>query len=223
VSTKKSSPASAKNEPPSLARERQICRGRIYKPNSVRRFPGGMIIPLGRALLRGSSDLPESSNAPSRLVRSRRLSERPGTRRLPRGPFPSYLVLLRVGFAMPHPSLNGRCALTAPFHPYHALRRSAVCSLWHFPSATLDGDAPGRYPAHCSTEFGLSSLAPVRSGWAGGKRSKSDHPIRLRTVPLYRRLSRRKVVKALLPPEWQLFQYSVARRFGPVAHMPLLK
>src|SRR6266404_3842647 len=29
-----------------------------------------------------------------------------------------YLVLLRVGFALPSPSLPRRCALTAPFHPY---------------------------------------------------------------------------------------------------------
>ena len=32
--------------------------------------------------------------------------------------FPPYLVLLRVGFTLPPPSLEERCALTAPFHPY---------------------------------------------------------------------------------------------------------
>jgi hypothetical protein len=31
-----------------------------------------------------------------------------------------YLVLLRVGFAMPASLLRRRCALTAPFHPYPA-------------------------------------------------------------------------------------------------------
>ena len=31
---------------------------------------------------------------------------------------PPYLVLLRVGFALPAPLLERRCALTAPFHPY---------------------------------------------------------------------------------------------------------
>ena len=31
---------------------------------------------------------------------------------------PPYLVLLRVGLALPAPSLGRRCALTAPFHPY---------------------------------------------------------------------------------------------------------
>ena len=34
--------------------------------------------------------------------------------------FPPYLVLLRVGFALPAALLQRRCALTAPFHPYHA-------------------------------------------------------------------------------------------------------
>ena len=57
-------------------------------------------------------------DAPSRHV-SRRC------RKLPSNPkpaatagLPPYLVLLRVGFTMPRPLLNGRCALTAPFHPY---------------------------------------------------------------------------------------------------------
>src|SRR5207302_8797558 len=31
---------------------------------------------------------------------------------------PPYLVLLRVGFAVPRALLRERCALTAPFHPY---------------------------------------------------------------------------------------------------------
>src|SRR5664279_2504346 len=57
------------------------------------------IIPLGRTLLHGSSDLPGSCDAPSRHV-------------VP------YLVLLRVGFSLPPSLLTERCALTAPFHPY---------------------------------------------------------------------------------------------------------
>jgi hypothetical protein len=43
-----------------------------------------------------------------------------------------YLVLLRVGFAMPCPLLDRRCALTAPFHPYSS------------------ANAPGRY-VFCGT------------------------------------------------------------------------
>jgi|GEM_PF-4829408 len=35
--------------------------------------------------------------------------------------FLPYLVLLRVGFALPAPLLERRCALTAPFHPYPAV------------------------------------------------------------------------------------------------------
>src|SRR5712692_4349749 len=54
-------------------------------------------------------------------------------------PLLSYLVLLRVGFALPPISLSERCALAAPFHPYLALNLdksgegAAVCFLWHFP------------------------------------------------------------------------------------------
>jgi len=35
--------------------------------------------------------------------------------------FPPYLVLLRVGFTLPPSLLPERCALTAPFHPYHCV------------------------------------------------------------------------------------------------------
>ena len=44
-----------------------------------------------------------------------------------------YLVLLRMGFALPDRSLHPRCALTAPFHPYRKpslhpdLRRYIFC------------------------------------------------------------------------------------------------
>src|SRR6478672_6622633 len=46
-----------------------------------------------------------------------------------------YSVLLPVGFAVPLPLPEARCALTAPFHPYlgSTLRAAAVCSLWHCP------------------------------------------------------------------------------------------
>src|SRR3546814_15114438 len=62
-----------------------------------------------------------------------------------------YLVLLPVGFAVPLPLPVARCALTAPFHPYHEAAnpktgvswRSALCG-------TVPGVAPaGRYPAPC--------------------------------------------------------------------------
>jgi hypothetical protein len=123
---------------------------------------GRAIIPLGRTLLPGSSDLPGSCNAPSRhvLARAARL--------------PPYLVLLRVGFSLPWTLLPRRCALTAPFHPYLALlaergRRYVFCGTLRHPKLENLGprrmaetgtpwpQVPGRYPAHCSAEFGLSS------------------------------------------------------------------
>src|SRR5438128_7794123 len=48
--------------------------------------------------------------APSRHAPGRSLRSDTG--------LPPYLVLLRVGFALPAPLLKRRCALTAPFHPY---------------------------------------------------------------------------------------------------------
>jgi len=60
-----------------------------------------------------------------------------------------YSVLLPVGFTMPVPLPDPRCALAAPFHPYPASRlsalRRAVRSLWHCPwgrpRRTLSGTA----------------------------------------------------------------------------------
>src|SRR5579872_609146 len=60
---------------------------------------------------------------------------------------PSYLVLLRVGFAMPRALLRERCALTAPFHPYLGpcgLGRYVLCCTFRLaglnpPSRTLSG------------------------------------------------------------------------------------
>src|SRR5260370_18240861 len=80
--------------------------------------------------------------------------------------FPSrslpYLVLLRVGFAMPRPLLRGRCALTAPFHPYLGLAPGAVSSLWPFPSTALEGALPDviRHTALGSSAFPPSLPRP---------------------------------------------------------------
>jgi len=92
---------------------------------------------------------------------------------------PPYLVLLRVGFALPAPLLERRCALTAPFHPYlgvvvRALSSlqslhndaAAVCFLWHFPSSAPSCKSLGtlpdviRHTALRSSDFPL--LAPKR-------------------------------------------------------------
>jgi len=66
-----------------------------------------------------------SPASPSRPARAIRLS--PSAH--PAIPFLPYLVLLRVGFAMPRSLLAGRCALTAPFHPYPDRSRGGMFSV----------------------------------------------------------------------------------------------
>ena len=57
----------------------QLVGSRTCKPNSVCGIaPGRTVIPLGHALLRGSSDLPGGCNAPSRHVQAKLLL-RPGS------------------------------------------------------------------------------------------------------------------------------------------------
>ena len=87
---------------------------------------------------------------------------------------PPYLVLLRVGFALPAALLPRRCALTAPFHPYPGVAAKAVCFLWHFPSTSgLNPAVPDviRHTALRSSDFPLPA-----SEDAG-----SDRPVRLPT------------------------------------------
>ena len=88
-----------------------------------------------------------------------------------------YLALLRVGFAVRPLLPAARCALTAPFHPYlcrsRGHRRYAFCGTFRRLST------PGRYPAPCPLELGLSSsnrscrrsslatLFPVKPGGSG--------------------------------------------------------
>ena len=101
------------------------CCQTACKPGSVRAFRRWTTIPLGRASLHASRDQP-----------GRRCGNAPGVRLAPSAHHP-YSVLLPVGFTLPPPLPEARCALTAPFHPYprpmisHALR--AVCFLWHCP------------------------------------------------------------------------------------------
>ena len=94
----------------------------------VSRILSCAVIPLGAALPRTLiSDLPggfgdcieQPEKAPrhakSRLGASGRCA---APFWLLKGCFPPYLVLLRVGFTLPPALQSGRCALTAPFHPY---------------------------------------------------------------------------------------------------------
>jgi hypothetical protein len=160
-------------------------------------------IPLGRALLRGSSDLPGG------------LAHRAGTRSA-EAKLPPYLVLLRVGFALPATLLPRRCALTAPFHPYLAAvvnaragrallpagehkgpehrtihnGSGAVCFLWHFPSTSLDAGFPDviRHTALWSSDFPPPPLdatrAVVRSSCLRLDYSRGDFPERFCQHPL---------------------------------------
>jgi hypothetical protein len=80
----------------------------------------GTVIPLGRTLLHGSSDLPGSCDAPSQHVPAGSPNPCALHGAGETGGILPYLVLLRVGFSLPPPSLAARCALTAPFHPYLA-------------------------------------------------------------------------------------------------------
>src|SRR5581483_2325349 len=81
---------------------------------------------------------------------------------------PPYLVLLRAGFCLPSRLHETRCALTAPFHPYLAASGEPATPWRYIFCATfLQVTLTGRYPAHCPTEFGLSSsgLRRQRSSW----------------------------------------------------------
>ncbi len=105
----------------------------------------------------------------------------------PKPELPPYLVLLRVGFALPAALLQRRCALTAPFHPYPVVVLSlqqrpalqahnddeAVCSLWHFPSTGLEPSLPDviRHTALRSSDF------PPRPFWE--EHSNQSAPARM--------------------------------------------
>ncbi len=124
-------------------------------------------IPLVRRLPGASSNLPE------RLARTD-LELAPQRR--------SYSVLLPVGFAVPFPSLETRCALTAPFHPCRGQnatqpRRSVLCgtvpgAVW--PRRTLSGtvrpwspDFPPRPPFGIGAERPSGRLTGIAMGLRG--------------------------------------------------------
>ena len=138
------------------------------KPNSVRRCRRG--------------DHSSRPGVATRLQRpTRRFGEpsRLAGQWLAPPPIPPYLVLLRVGFTKRRPLLNARCALTAPFHPYPGLWGGifSVALAVEWPLS----HPPGRYPAHCSAEFGLSSPrgAPSSRSWRKphGRRSPGPNAI----------------------------------------------
>ena len=108
------------------------CGSRTCKPNSVR-------LSAGRSFLWAThycgalATYPElSPTAACAATGARRLTRRASACRHYCRLVP-YLVLLRVGFALPASSLMRRCALTAPFHPYPAHSRSPG-HLWWSPN-----------------------------------------------------------------------------------------
>jgi len=72
---------------------------------------------------------------------------------------PPYLVLLRVGFALPAALLRRRCALTAPFHPYPA--RSASHCEKH---CDLSNGRGGMFSVALSVESPTLSRKPRNDG-----------------------------------------------------------
>ena len=137
---------------------------------------GRTVIPLGHALLRGSSDLPGGGGAPSRHASPAKPEGLPGN--------PSLFGLAPCGVALPAALLRRRCALTAPFHPYLSLAARAVCFLWHFPSNRLEPAVPDviRHTALRSSDFPLSC--------------DSDRPVRLPTGSLYSMASMTRVLRS---------------------------
>ena len=135
--------------------------------------------PVSRILSAGFLQQDGHSSRPritARLKRPTRRWRRAEPARSPRRSFhpvrvPPYLVLLRVGFALPASLLRRRCALTAPFHPYPVA--GAVYFLWHFPSSGLESTLPDviRHTALRSSDFPLSC--------------DSDRPVRLPASSLY--------------------------------------
>jgi len=149
-----------------------ICGSRTCKPNSVRR-----IAPAGRSFLWAAHYCGAQATYPEVVA------HRAGTRLRQGLRFPPYLVLLRVGFALPVALLRQRCALTAPFHPYLDVATGAVYFLWHFPSSRLEPGFPDviRHTALRSSDFPpILRRATVRSGcqhvnYSGRKTSYSGH------------------------------------------------
>jgi len=128
---------------------------RTCKPNSVRR-----IAPAGRSFLLAAHCWTALATYPEVVThRADTCASEPA--------LPPYLVLLRVGFALPASLLPRRCALTAPFHPYLNVAAKAVCFLWHWPSSGLESAVPDviRHTALRSSDFPPSlRRATVRSG-----------------------------------------------------------
>src|SRR3954462_12039034 len=80
----------------------------------------------------------------------------------------AYLALLRLGVTVPPLLPAARWALTPPFHPYPAVARWAVCSLWPCPSPRGAQALPGSLPGGARTFLGrLAAPATITLGQRG--------------------------------------------------------
>ncbi len=92
---------------------------------------------------------------------------RAGSPRTPARTRRPFLVLLRVGFAVPPQSPATRWSLAPPFHPCPIAR--AVCFLWHCPAGHPGWMLSTTLP--CGVRTFLSAVAPRSSGRLVGQKS----------------------------------------------------
>src|SRR5208337_452877 len=131
-----------------------------FTQTSLAAGPVSRILSAGMLLQDGHSSRPGIA---ARLTRPTRRFDAPSQHvSEPESGLPPYLVLLRVGFALPIALLRRRCAPTAPFHPYPDVAARAVYFLWHFPSNELELVLPDviRHTALRSSDFPLSRGHP---------------------------------------------------------------
>jgi len=125
--------------------KQMTCGSRTYKPNSVRRIaPRGTAIPLGRASLRGSSDLPEG------------LTHRAGTCPWPKSQTSSLFGLAPCGVCLARDITAAAVRSYRTFSPLpRPAKAEAVYFLWHFPSTGLEPGLPDviRHTALRSSDF----------------------------------------------------------------------
>ena len=146
------------------------------RPNGSIYTHEGVSRPISR-VLSGGSPLRDGHSSGTPLARRLEQPTRaaagiePGTlrARAPNAPCRPYSVLLPVGFAVPPPSPEARCALTAPFHP-------CPCGLPRpgglFSVALSLGSPPAAVSRHRqSLEPGLSSTARLGRQNAGSRGS----------------------------------------------------
>jgi len=166
-----------------------VAAGPVSRILSVPASRDGTIIPLGRALLRGSSDLPEGCDGSSRSVSG---TEVPAS--LPIWscsvwglPCPRHHC--RGGALLPHLFTLTPPILARTLRPFAFPARmgGAVYFLWHFPSSGLEAALPDviRHTALRSSDFPprrFRKFFPVDQNLPN---RRGDRPVRLPTASLY--------------------------------------